>query len=228
MTHFTILQNELTKLRAKWEAEFPGTTAVIELLRESLIASEAVAMHSRSAFQQFHVAAESTSLPLGLWHPKFLAQFNHLKRQQSQDMRHCLHVLQSLQTASAQFQAAEAKKPPPPPPPKLPNKVTLEQIIDVTIVDGEVITETTRTAAFWCEKQVWDAAYFNRRFHFHDAVVPPPYSYALAHDGNTIPPVRHITISYSPAEFKRLCELELSTGSAYLLDGDRLAYHWRE
>jgi hypothetical protein len=233
-THVHGPEPEPADLRRKWETEFPGHTAAIAALREIVIDAEATARHTRAAFQHLQLLTENTGIDRYAWPPPLFKRFTELRRHQAEDNRHFTLALQALQNACASQKTSEAKTSAktleePPPPPAEPSKVMHNQSVEVTVIDGQVVTTAEPGAAFWCRVNVWDdTASFCRHFHFPNAIIPETYAWVLTHQGVTHPPRPRMSIYYSPEEFKRLCELELETASEHLLDGKRIYYAFQQ
>jgi hypothetical protein len=227
------IEQELATLHTKWETEFPGHSAAIQSLREILIDADLAVIHSRAAYQSFHLLTETIGLGMHLWPHKILQRFHCLERRQSHSSRRFTHALQALQAATA-FKSTPAKLPEkpadtPPVAPKIKGAAILLQNAQIKVIDGKVVTKLDTDAAFWCRQTLWETvSYVIRQMYFPDAIIPEPYAYVLAHRGVTYEPCNGISIAYSPAEFLRLCQLEVATNSEHLLDGERLGYERHE
>lgn len=227
LTETSTLAQRLELSQRQWESEFPVDTAFLAALRDSLIEADCNHLQSRAAFHALNTFLESAGQPMYLWPASLLKHFEALKRRARSDDRHFTHALLTLQTTLAAHQASAAKiaAEAPPPAPE-PGSIYHEQMVFVRVVDGRVITEIPRPAAFWCNKKLWTKPniLFTRRYFFSHNVVPPEYAYVLTDEDETHPPGRVFALTYTGLEFARLCQLELDTNSPCLIDGERYMY----
>jgi hypothetical protein len=94
-------------LQQKWENEFPGPSASLQALRDSVIFAEITARRAKDTFWKFQLILEFTGAPMHHWHPKILRYFNSLQRAQAQSSRRFLAALRTLQIVHTQYQSQE-------------------------------------------------------------------------------------------------------------------------
>jgi hypothetical protein len=214
--------HDLANLQAAWSKDFPGTTQSILTLRDDLIRADWSRRRARLLFHQLQSDLYLTGLPIPHWDRLTQKIFHFLERHQARtqlEFRAAFQLLHSLKSAPSKPAA------PPPPPKYVPAGVDFHQNAAIKIVDGKVVTETDFSAMHFLRPDIQaQALRFTRHFYFHDKHVPEPYQYVLQHAGVSYAPAHSIYITYTPAEFARLCRLELDSQSEYLLDGERLSY----
>jgi hypothetical protein len=213
-----------------WLATFPGDSHLHQTLRQHLVFADCQLRRDQQSVQIFESILTSTASPVYLWPPCHQQHLDRLRRRHSRsqiDFNRALSALQTAHTASLPKPAKPTEPERKPIPMVAPesSKAWFFQTARVSIQDGVTITKTAQPASFWIEKQMWNHCIgFTRQFEFFDAVIPPEYAYVLSHNGEPQPPTKFLNITYSPAEFEKLCHLEVATGTPHLLDGPRVTY----
>jgi hypothetical protein len=216
----------LTELETNWESQFPGDTPLLDALRTQLVFADWHNQHTRLSFLQLHAELIQTGLPMHYWdrftHRLFLQIQTHAEKL----LRTFLLSLRSLQTS---YLASQSEPDPTAPPP--PRKKTFFQEVRLTRKDGKLISGYNEYDAAWLLKaNFWDRFdNFIRRIRIRTEPFPEEYASLLTNKGKTYKPKRNLYIGYSPADFKRICELEVETSAEHFIDiENRVHYEWRD
>jgi hypothetical protein len=222
------MTSNLNTLPSESTEEYPGEFNPQIALREILIANDAQRRRMQNSVNAINAILDSTSLPMHLWNHDLVNSYRRLLRLNTDAQRNFLHALKPLEAHRAQAKAAKAAKPPEPPPkPDLSYQgpAIFYQTCNISIVDGKTKTEVPDHSAahFLKVGRYHKPAHYLRQLCFEDNCMPEEYAYAFTHRGETLGPARAVFITYTEEEFFRLCQLEIDTNSAHLLDGERVS-----
>jgi hypothetical protein len=214
---------DFAAMASDWTEAFPGSSIIIESLREDLVLADWLRRRARRLLQQLKLDLHSTGLPPFYWDPFVQRHFRFLEKHASQtqnEFRKAFKLISALKPA-------KAEEPPPAPPPedKRDYRPVVPRTVRVKVVNGKTVTERDPGPDFLLREEVRArASGLWRTFHFKDGVIPEEYAYVLEHEGVQYEPAHIFLISYRIEDALDICRREIETKSEHLLDGPRWGY----
>ncbi len=196
-------------------------------LQTALAFAQSLLTRSRTELQTFQSEIDTYHRPMHQWHPVLLKHHTLLDRQHTSHLRQFHAAESALRLRDSQHAAAKHQsEAPPPPKPPVDQRSPYRQNIEITVVDGKVISKGVPTARHYLENNFFHkASEFIRHYYFPDAEVPDEYASVLENNGNYYGLRKSVFIGYKPEEFRRMCQFELDNNCEHFPEGERLTYY---